>query len=160
MAEDAKTDIQIKSAMDTAVRILTSRSHTASELNRKLKKRRIKAAVVEQVLAECKRLNYIDDKDTARRYVAELKSKGYGRRHVNAAMQKKGLAADIAEIALEEGYSDSEEKTIALKMLEKKKNTFTREKDRYKRKGKIYRYLYARGFSPETIASVSNRRKA
>ena len=143
--------------MDTAVGLLARRAHTAHELVLKLKKRRIRGEIIERVLAECARLNYIDDEDTARRYVAELKSKGFGRRHVSVAMQKKGIAADTAEIALEDGYSDTEEKEIALKMLEKKKSTFTREKDRYKRKGKIYRYLYARGFSPETIASVSGR---
>jgi len=155
MDKSALTDIKFKSAMDTAVRILTLRTHTAHELSLKLKKRRIRETIVEQVVAECVRLNYIDDKETARRYVAELKSKGYGRRHVIAAMQKKGLAADIVEIALEEGYSESEEKAIAVKRQEKKKNTFIREKDRYKRKGKIYRYLYARGFSPETISAVT-----
>jgi regulatory protein len=152
-----KETIQFRSAMDTAVGLLSRRAHTAHELSLKLRKRCIRGEIIERVVAECARLNYIDDEDTARRYVAELKSKGYGRRHVSAAMQKKGLAADTAEIALEEGYSNSEEKEIAVKMLEKKKNTLTREKDRYKRKGKIYRYLYARGFSPETIASVSGR---
>ena len=155
-----KDAIQFKTAMDTAVRILTQRAHTAHELSLKLRKRRIRETIVEQVVAECVRLNYIDDEDTARRYVAELKSKGYGRRHVSGAMQKKGLAADIAGIALEEGYSDSEEKEIAVKMLEKKKRTFTREKDHYKRRGKIYRYLYARGFSPETISAVTGGWKA
>ena len=155
-----KAETQFRSAMDTAVRILTSRSHTAIELTRKLKKRRIKPAIVEQVLTECKRLNYIDDENTARFYLNELKLKGYGRRYVRNAMRKKGLAAETIEIALEEGYSGSEEKEIALKMLAKKKSTFTREKDSYKRKGKIYRYLYTRGFSPDTIASVSGHWEA
>lgn len=141
--------------MDTAVGLLARRAHTAHELSLKLRKRRVHGEIIKRVVAECTRLNYIDDEDTARRYVAELKSKGYGRRHVRSAMQKKGLAADIAEIALEEGYSESEEKAIAVKMLEKKKSTFTREKDRYKRKGKLYRYLYARGFSPQTISAVT-----
>ena len=153
-----KDEIQFRSAMDTAVRILTSRGHTAHEVAVKLKKRRIRREIIERVVVECMRLHYIDDEDTARRYVAELKSKGYGRRHVSAAMRKKGIAADTAEIAIENGYSAAEEKEISLKMLEKKKSAFNREKDRYKRKGKIYRYLYARGFSPETIASVSGRR--
>ena len=157
MGKDTLAELQFKTAMDTAVRILTLRGHSAHELSLKLKKRRIRETIVEQVVVECMRLNYIDDAETARRYVAELKSKGYGRRHVSAAMQKKGLAAGIVEIALEEGYSHSEEKESALKMLDKKKSTFTREKDPYKRKGKIYRYLYARGFSPETISSVSSR---
>ena len=98
-----KDKIQFRSAMDTAVGLLARRAHTAHELSLKLKKRRIRGEIIERVVAECTRLNYIDDEDTARRYVAELKSKGYGRRHVSAAMQKKGLAADTAEIALEEG---------------------------------------------------------
>lgn len=156
MGKDALAELQFKTAMDTAVRILTLRGHSAHELSLKLRKRRIRETIVAQVVVECMRLNYIDDAETARRYVEELKSKGYGRRHVSSAMQKKGLAADIVAIALEEGYFESEEKAIAVKMLEKKKETFTREKDRHKRKGKIYRYLYARGFSPEIISAVTS----
>ena len=157
MGEDAKTEIQFRSAMDTAVGLLARRPHTTHELSLKLKKRRIRGEIIERVVAECMRLNYLDDEDTARRYVAELKSKGYGRRHVSAAMRKKGLAADTAEIALEDGYSHSEEKEIALKMLDKKMNTFTREKDRYKRRGKIYRYLYSRGFSSDVITATIHK---
>ena len=156
MEKDAKTEIQFRSAMDTAVGLLARRAHTTHELSLKLRKRRIRGEIIDRVVAECNRLNYIDDDDTARRYVAELKAKGYGRRHVSAAMQKKGLAAATAEIALEDGYSRSEEKEIALKMLDKKTSVFTREKDRYKRKGKIYRYLYSRGFSPDVINATMN----
>ena len=157
MEKDTKVAIQYNSAMDTAVGLLTRRAHTVHELSLKLRKRRIHGEIIERVVAECMRLNYLDDEDTARRYVAELKSKGYGRRHVSAAMQKKGLAAAIAEIALEDGYSHSEEKELAVKMLDKKRSTFTREKDRYKRKGKIYRYLYTRGFSPDVINATIHK---
>jgi regulatory protein len=157
MEKDAKTEIQFRSAMDTAVGLLARRAHTTHELSLKLRKRRIRREIIERVVAECMRLNYLDDEDTARRYVAELKAKGYGRRHVSAAMRKKGLTADTAEIALEDGYSHSEEKEIALKMLDKKTSAFTREKDRYKRKGKIYRYLNNRGFSPDVINVTINK---
>ncbi|MCP3953568.1 MAG: regulatory protein RecX [Desulfobacterales bacterium] len=149
-----KEAIKFRSALDTAVRILTSRSHTASELARKLKKRRIKAVIVEQVLAECKRLNYIDDEDTARLYLKELKLKGYGRRYVRSAMRKKGLAVETIESRLEQGYSNSEESTNAEKLIEKKQSTFNREEDPRKRKSKIYRYLYSRGFSPDVITQA------
>jgi len=155
---DSKTenDIQFRSAMDTAVRLLTTRGHTAQELAMKLKKRRIKPAVVEQVAAECKRLHYIDDENTARHYTEELKRKGYGRRHVRMAMQKKGLPADTIEITLEALYSASEEEAIAERMMSKKKRSFEREKDMRKKKSRAYRYLYSRGFSPDAIAPVLN----
>lgn len=158
MEEIAKTEIQFKSALDTAVRILTSRSHTASELARKLKSRRIETAIVEQVLAECKRLNYIDDEETARLYLRELKSKGYGRRYVRNAMHRKGLAAETVESSLAEGYSTSEERENAESLVEKKHATFNREKDPRKRKSKIYRYLYTRGFSPDVITETINKK--
>ncbi len=157
MEENTQTEIQFKSAMDTAVRILTSRSHTSSELARKLKKRRIKAEIIEQVVAECRRYNYIDDEATARQYLNELKLKGYGRRYVRNAMRKKGLAADTIEICLDEGYTRSEERENADKMVEKKQSAFNREKDQRKRKSKIYRYLYSRGFSPDVITEAINK---
>ncbi len=152
-----KDDIQFRSAMDTAVGLLSRRAHTAHELSLKLKKRRIKPAIVEQVVAECERLNYIDDTDTARHYLEELKRKGYGQRYVRSAMRKKGLAADTIENILEEGYSTSEEEKNAERIMEKKQSTFNREKDPRKRRSKIYRYLYSRGFSPDVITAAIHK---
>ncbi len=105
-------------------------------------------------MAVCKCLNYIDDEDTARLYLKELKLKGYGRRYVRSAMHKKGLAVETIESRLEQGYSNSEESTNAEKLIEKKQSTFNREEDPRKRKSKIYRYLYSRGFSPDVITEA------
>ena len=154
MQKNTQSEIQIKAAMDTAVRILTGRGHTSSELTRKLKSRRIKPDIVAQVVAECERLNYLDDADTARRYLEELKRKGYGRRYVRSAMRKKGIDAGTMELCLENGYPHSEEIESAATMAHKKQTSFNREKDLRKRKSKIYRYLYNRGYSPDTITAV------
>lgn len=140
--------------MDTAVRILANRGHTSSELTRKLKSRRIKPDIVAQVVAECERLNYLNDTDTARQYLEELKRKGYGRRYVRSAMRKKGIDAGTIESCLENGYSYSEEFDSAVAVAHKKQASFNREKDHRKRKSKIYRYLYNRGYPPDTITSV------
>ncbi len=157
MAADTKHEIQFRSTMDTAVRILTSRGHTASELAHKLKSRRVKPDVVERVVAECRRLHYIDDADTASRYLEELKRKSYGRRYVRNAMRKKGLAANTIEDVLDGGYTNFEEIENAARLVEKKHATFNREKDPHRRKSKIYQYLYSRGFSPDAISEVIDR---
>lgn len=156
MEEDTLSEIKTRAAMDTAVRILTSRGHTSSELARKLKSRQIKPDIVSRVVAECERLNYINDAGTAQQYLEELKKKGYGRRYVLTAMRKKGLDVEIIEDVLHRGYPESEERENAIIMLKKKLPAFNREKDPYKRKSKIYRYLYNRGFSPEVITAVVN----
>jgi len=157
MDQDPRSEIRFKSAMDTAIRILTGRGHTSRELTRKLKSRRINSDIVAQVVAECERLNYIDDADTARRYLEELKRKGYGRRYARNAMRKKGIDTGTIESCLENGYPHSEEIESAAAMAHKKQATFKREKDPRKRKSKIYRYLYNRGYSPDTITSVISR---
>jgi len=157
MQKDTRSDIRFKAAMETAVRILTGRGHTSSELARKLKSRRIKPDIVTQVVAECERLNYIDDADTAWRYLEELKRKGYGRRYARSAMRKKGIDTETIESCLENGYPHSEEISSAAAVAHKKQATFNREKDPRKRKSKFYRYLYNRGYSPDTITSVISR---
>jgi len=154
MGKNTRSEIQFRSAMDTAARILAGRGHTSSELARKLKNRRIKPDIVAQVVAECERLNYIDDADTAQLYLQELKRKGYGRRYARSAMRKKGIDTGTIESCLENGYPHSEEIDSAAAMAQKKQATFNREKDPRKRKSKIYRYLYNRGYSPDTITSV------
>jgi len=156
MDQDNRSKIRLKAAMDTAIRILTSRGHTASELTRKLKSRRIKPDIVAQVVAECERLDYIDDADTAQQYLKELKRKGYGRRYARNAMRKKGIDTGIIESCLEDGYTHPEEIDSAAAMAHKKQAAFNREKDLRKRKSRIYRYLYNRGYSPDTITIVIN----
>jgi len=157
MKKDTRSEIQFMAAMDTAARILTGRNHTSTELKRKLKSRRIKPDIVAQVIAECERLHYINDADTARKYLAELKRKGYGSRYVRSAMRKKGIDAGAIERCLEDGYPHSEEIDRAAAMAHKKRAAFNREKDPRKRKSKIYQYLYNRGFSPEVITTTINK---
>ena len=47
-----------------------------------------------------------------------------------------------------------EERNNADKLLEKKMKTFSREEDLKKRRDKIYRFLYSRGFNKDIIADL------
>jgi len=69
-------------AMNTAVRILTNRDHSKYELKQKLQQRGIERNVIGAVLAECERLNYINDQRTARLYISQLNRKCFGKRHI------------------------------------------------------------------------------
>ncbi len=154
---DLSNDVfAFRAAMDSAVRILSRRNHASAELARKLGRRGYGERVVERVLAECRRLNYLDDTSTAARYVEEFKAKGYGRRFVRKAMHQKGFSAAQIESALMEHYGESEETGAARDALRRKAKTFAREQDGLKRRQKIARYLYARGFSPDVISSLTH----
>jgi regulatory protein len=148
-----------RNAMNLAVRLLTRRRHTHAELSRKLRSRGMDAQTVAAVMAECERLGYVNDQDAALMYVEELKSKGYGRRHVRLAMKKKGFAADLVDTALGARYLAEEAMDIAKRMAKKKKKSLSHRASGRKLREKLYRYLSSRGFSADTarraIAAVA-----
>ena len=140
--------------MNSAVRILTHRDHFKFELEQKLRQRGFASEVIETVIAECERLNYIDDNRTADVYISQLKRKCFGKRHIRLALKKKHLSAAIIEKLLLENYPEAEEYENAGKLLEKKMKTFNREDNSKKRRDRIYRFLYARGFNNKVILDL------
>jgi SOS response regulatory protein OraA/RecX len=70
------------------------------------------------------------------------------------ALKKKRLYSAAIEDILLENYAKIEERKNADKLLEKKMKTFNREEDLKKRRDKIYRFLYSRGFNKDIIADL------
>ena len=155
MISDDRTP-EFKSAMESAVRILTRRNHTCHELRVKLVRKGVSRPVAGEVVEACRRLGYLDDGRMAGLYVDELRAKGYGTRFVRKAMHDKGFQASLIDSVLSRLAPD-DELASARRALEKKQKTFEREKDPRKRREKIYRYLYSRGFSSSVISALTHR---
>ena len=151
-ATSAKTSRQ--QAMNAAVRILTHRDHSKYELKQKLQQRGFASEAIDTAILECERLNYIDDTRTARIYISQLKRKRFGIRHIRMALKKKRLYGAAIENILLENYAKIEERKNADELLKKKMKTFNREEDLTKRRDKIYRFLYSRGFNEDIIADL------
>ena len=141
-------------AMNTAVRILANRDHSKYELKQKLRQRGFAGKVIDTVIAECERFNYINDPRTAHVYISQLKRKCFGKRYIRMALKKKRLSGIEIENNLLENYPEADERENAGKLLQKKMETFEREVDLKKRREKMYRFLYARGFSTDVIADL------
>ena len=141
-------------ALNTALRILTGRDHSKSELIRKLKQRGLKSEDIEKAVSECERLDYINDERTARVYINQMIRKGHGLNRIRHEMNKKGLRGQRIQNILSEIESDIDEAEGAERILEKNVKRFERESDLKKRRDKIYRFLYARGFSKSMISDL------
>jgi SOS response regulatory protein OraA/RecX len=70
------------------------------------------------------------------------------------SLKKKRLYGAAIEDFLLENYANVEERKNADKLLEKKMKTFRREENLKKRRDKIYRFLYSRGFNKDIIADL------
>ena len=144
-------------ALNSALRILTGRDHSKSELIRKLKQRGFKPEDIEKAVSECERLDYINDERTSRIYINQMIRKGHGLNRIRHEMNKKGLRGQRIQNILCEIESDIDEAQGAERILEKNIKRFDREGNLKKRRDKIYRFLYARGFSPDTIRKLIDK---
>jgi len=143
-----------RKALNTALRILTRRDHSRHELSQKLAVRGYTGEVIDKVISECERFDYINDERTARVFIRRLHRKGYGRKRIRFELNLKGFRGNHIQAALSKSISDDDECQCAKTILKKHARRFDREKDVLKRKDKIYRFLYGRGFSNAMISEL------
>ncbi|MBW2410076.1 MAG: regulatory protein RecX [Deltaproteobacteria bacterium] len=154
MTRDQLPEIESRQAMNTAVRMLSRRDHTRFEIRQKLKQRGFGSEAIRAAIADCERLNYIDDERTARIYIGQLVRRGFGFRRIAIELKKKGLRGRRIEDVLEQQKVEIDECEIARRVLQKKIRSFERETDRQKRRDKLYRFLDYRGFNRSIIAEL------
>ena len=151
------TEGSYRKAFNTALRLLTRRDHSKYELAQKLKQRAFADDVIEKVLLECERLDYLNDERTAKVFTDQLLRKGYGAKRIRAELKRKGLTGRRIAGSLSAMLSEAGEQENAERVLMKNIKRFDREDDRQKRMAKIFRFLYSRGFSTEAISGVMKK---
>ena len=149
-----RTNETYRKAFDTALRILTRRDHSKHELSQKLNARGYAAEIIDDVISQCERLDYINDERTAQVFISKLHRKGYGLQRIAFELNLKGLRGKHLQEMVSQSISLSDERQAADKIYQKHIRRFEREKDVSKRKDKIYRFLYARGFSKTVISEL------
>ena len=141
-------------AKHTAFSLLTRRRHSRKELRRKLTVRGFGLPIVEKVLSECERLQYIDDETAADFFMGELVRKQIGLLRIKEVMKARGFDRDLVNRMINKHQLLEREPELAAAAVEKKKSALDRETDNRKRREKIVRFLRSRGFRPSTISAV------
>ena len=148
------TDETYRKAFNTALHILTRRDHSKYELSQKLKGRGYTAEIIDDVISQCERLDYINDERTTQVFIRQLYRKGFGLKRIAFELNLKGLRGKQVQDMVSQRISLSDERQGADKIYQKHIRRFEREKDVSKRKDKIYRFLYGRGFSKTVISEL------
>ena len=144
-------------ALNTAIRLLARRDHSTYELTRKLKQRGFHQDTIAGVLSECERFDYLNDERTVKGLIRQLKHKGFGIKHIRLELNKKGLMGPYIEGILTKSVSEADERECAERILLKHIRKFDRERDNLKRRNKIYRFLYSRGFAEGIILELIHK---
>jgi len=142
-------------AYERALRFLGYRPRSEAEVRAHLRRRRIESMIVDRVIERLKNAGYLDDRIFARFWVENRQQ--FNPRSVRAVRQelrRKGVAPEIIEEALQQGYEDEEE--MAYQLLSSRLHRWHGlDRAAFWRKGGGY--LARRGFSYEVIEPVLRR---
>ncbi|CNF36092.1 recombination regulator RecX [Yersinia rohdei] len=157
--------------LSRAMRLLSQRDHSESELRRKLAiqpfsakgnwgKRGVSGAgepvedidpkVVEQVIAYCYQHNWLDDSRFATSYINSRSRKGYGAQRIRSELMQKGVDKELIQAAFD--ISEIDWCMLAKEVAQRKFGEVLPVD--WKEKAKVQRYLLYRGFFQEEIQSI------
>ncbi|MFU8811808.1 MAG: regulatory protein RecX [Balneolaceae bacterium] len=143
---------EVAFAKSKAYELLARRDHASGELRTKLAQRGITADTIREVLHDLEETDLINDRTFALSFAREkLESAKWGPKKILASLRKKGISRTDAEAALKEIENPSQMADFCVDLIRKRKRTFLREDDPFKRKQKIYRYLAGKGYAPAII---------
>lgn len=141
--------------LDRALRILGRREHFERELELKLRRRTPARELVARVLAECRRLDYLDD-ERAARYAAELlvARGGIGRQRLRRELARRGCPPELARRMVAEYGASLDEGTEVARVLK------AREKSTAARARRLRAKLEAKGLSGDRLEYELKRQLA
>lgn len=139
--------------MRFVVNSLAAKAQSVTEIEAKLAARGVAAELAARVVADARRLGYLDDSELAGQLARGFRARGYGRRRAAQALHRRGLAA-VAEAALDAAYGDVDEAALAVAALG------TRVVSDAAARRRAVAFLVRRGFTPATAWKVVKERSA
>jgi regulatory protein len=139
---------------DAAMRLLSQRLHSRSELKRKLGRREWGDTVIEAVLDDLTRLAYVDDERFAKaKTLSAAQHKHHGRRRALMELIKAGVKPDVADRAVR-GVFDGLDSTGMARELARKQSPRLKRLDPAVARRRLAGMLQRRGFDYDAIKPV------
>jgi len=146
--------LDAKGLFDYAVKVLGGRALTQGELALRLKARAERAADVDGVLFRLKQYGYLDDRRFAETFSRLRRDNdGFGKLRVLRDLRSRRVAPAMAEQAVAQAYSQSDESELIAKFLERKlRHASARPAiDNPRKLASLYRMLLRAGFTSGKI---------
>jgi regulatory protein len=138
-------------AFDEAMKLIRRRMHSEREVRLKLAGREYGSRVIEAVVANLKRLGYVnDEKFAAQRAAGSARVKKLGRARAVQELRKAGIAPALAERSAREVYKEVDSRQSALELARTRARSMSRL-DRVTARRRLAGFLQRRGFDYETV---------
>lgn len=149
---------QTKTALMKAAELLARREQSSKILRQKLLSKKYSEAESDEAIKTLQERNYLNDEESCTRQFENLYSEEkLSVRQICAKLIQRGFDSEFVKNLIP-ADSDSHEKKVAEKILEKKIRAINFDeldaKEILKAKNKIYQNLSAKGFSSEIISAA------
>lgn len=138
-----------KTPLERAMAFLARRGYSSAELLARLKKAGIAAPEAAAAVAECRRLNFINDELYARDCAAMLADRGCGSYKIRLELRRRGVG-EFIEAVLDDDDGGEYERALAAARF-KRRALGRLPADRRKTYEKVCRFLLSRGFPPGIV---------
>jgi len=140
--------------LDRAMKYLSGRLHSTTELRRKLLRQEYLPAMIDEVLVELTRLGYVDDARFAKtKALAAAQHKHHGPRRAMVELMRAGVKRDVAEGAVGEVYESNDNVAEARRLAEKQLARLRKLEPQVARR-RLVGMLVRRGFEYDAIKPV------
>ncbi|MEX2570530.1 MAG: regulatory protein RecX [Gemmatimonadota bacterium] len=142
-------------AREAALRLLSYRPRTESELRRRLRTKDFPSEIIERCTRTLVASGLVDDGGFARSYVRDrLRARPSGRARLLAELRRKGVTEAEAESAVDEALAEISETELDLARRATGKFARRRAEDPARRRRRLYGFLSRRGFPSDVITRV------
>ncbi len=139
---------------DAAIHILERRLHSQAELRQKLISKEYGESLIDTVLDELIRLDYINDDRFARaRALSDAEHKQHGRRRAMLQLRRSGVGSETAARAVNDVYQDHNSTAVA-RTLAMKQAPRLRRLDPVVARRRLVGMLQRRGFDYDAIRPI------
>lgn len=137
----ALDESEARHARDRALRVLGYRDRSCAELRKRLLEDGYPEALVSQIITRYVEVELLDDARFARAWTSTRASAGIGRSRIARELRDKGIDPEVAEAAIDEVLSETDEMSRAVAVLRGKVPESRKERD------KLLRKLVTKGFA-------------
>lgn len=126
------------------------------EVEKKLKEYRVIPEVREKILLHLMQHNFLNEERFSQSFArGKFRIKHWGKNRIISELKQR----DISDYNIKKGLKeiDEEEYLITLKKLVIQKNESITEKNSYKRRQKLYEFLYRKGYETNLINEMINQ---
>jgi regulatory protein len=136
---------------DSAIKILTRRAHSVSEMKKALARRCENEKLVRTVVERLKRENLLDDARYARQFTRyRTESRKQGQFRIARDLRARGVPDRHIQAAMKDAAADSDPAALIRQRIERKLRLWRGEIDQ-RRAASLYRSLLAAGFPADLI---------